>query len=175
MQRAIFLYWATFLGLWIFGISLIWVEFILLGRCPDEKKVWTSRMIWEPTISQLDWKKLAENPSGPGAFTGCIAKKACFISVREGRISTFVLVSLEMRGWIASWTVESLPPSYDVNSCWKYSMNTMRISSSSYTCLLTTFSITENLLTAFLPLVAAWKYLATSLFPEDFFCLVSQQ
>ncbi|CAN7008965.1 unnamed protein product [Brassica oleracea var. botrytis] len=38
-----------------------------------------------PTTSQLDWKKLAEKPSGPGALSGCIANIASLISCGEGR------------------------------------------------------------------------------------------
>ncbi|CAN7008277.1 unnamed protein product [Brassica oleracea var. botrytis] len=40
----------------------------------------TSLIMSLPTIPQLDWKKHAENPSGPGAFSKLMEKRASLIS-----------------------------------------------------------------------------------------------
>ena len=54
----------------IFGINLTKVLFIDDGRYPVMKNSWISLVTAFPTVFQLDWKKLAENPSGPGALSG---------------------------------------------------------------------------------------------------------
>ncbi|WZZ47825.1 hypothetical protein YC2023_044084 [Brassica napus] len=62
------------------------------------KKAWISKHIAGPTVSQCDWKKHAEKPSGPGALSGYIENKANHISagvglaVRDGRYKTKVVV-----------------------------------------------------------------------------------
>lgn len=50
----------------------------------EEKKDWISKTMLGPTVIQFDWKKLAENPSGPGALSAWIEKQADFISSAEG-------------------------------------------------------------------------------------------
>ncbi|CAA7030283.1 unnamed protein product [Microthlaspi erraticum] len=39
-------------------------------KFPEAKKSWISDMTFSFTVFQFDWKKQAENPSGPGAFPG---------------------------------------------------------------------------------------------------------
>jgi len=40
-----------------------------LWQDTNDKKLCTSEINFSPTVSQLDWKKLAENPSGLGALS----------------------------------------------------------------------------------------------------------
>lgn len=46
-----------------------------------EKKLCISLMIDWSMVSQFEWKKLAEKPSGSGALSAWIANIASFISV----------------------------------------------------------------------------------------------
>ena len=48
----------------------MFVLLILLGREAVEKKALISQQIVGPTVGQLVWKKLAEKPLGPEAFSG---------------------------------------------------------------------------------------------------------
>lgn len=66
----------------ILGINLTCVLLIDGARMPVEKNPWISFMTAEPMISQLDWKKPAENPSGPGALSAWIAKR-CRVEVLQ--------------------------------------------------------------------------------------------
>lgn len=49
-------------------------------------------------MSQLDWKKLAENLSGPGALSGCMENRAVLISRSEGMAISISLVASEIHG-----------------------------------------------------------------------------
>lgn len=75
---------------------------MFLGSISEEKKAWISRITCGPTVSQLDWKKLAEKPSGPGALSAWIEKHAFLISFGDGIAMRARFVSVEIQGVKAS-------------------------------------------------------------------------
>lgn len=77
------------------------VSLIEHGRELVTKKPCISFVIAGPTTSQLDWKKLAEKPSGPGALSGCIANMASRISKADGIDVRREFVSTDIHGEIA--------------------------------------------------------------------------
>ena len=84
---------------------------MLLGGTPEEKNIFTSRHMWGPIVRQWDWKKLAENPSGPGALSWWMEKHVLLISSWEGSSISRLFVSSETQGVRASNTVCVLSPS----------------------------------------------------------------
>ena len=99
----------------LFGISRTWVSLIDLGRVPEVKKYWISVTISGPTVGQLAWKKLAENPSGPGALSGWIESYAKWISSALGNATRYRFVISEIFGVRASATMCCLSPGIFLN------------------------------------------------------------
>ena len=95
----------TVFAVCVLGISLTCVEFMFDGMMPDAKKPLTSATIVAPTDVQLDWKKQAENLSGPKALSGCMAKRACLISSADGMEVSDVFVAADIHGVRALRTV----------------------------------------------------------------------
>lgn len=52
-------------------------------------------------VSQLEWKKEAEKPSGPGALSAWMANKASFISAGDGSLMRFAFHSGVIQGFSA--------------------------------------------------------------------------
>ena len=69
------------------------------------KKAWISKHIAGPTVSQCDWKKHAEKPSGPEALSGYIENKANHISAGVGLAVRDVFVDASIHGAMALDTV----------------------------------------------------------------------
>lgn len=69
------------------------------------KNYWISFITAGPTTSQLDWKKLAEKPSGPGALSPLIAKVASVIYFAWGIAINSSFFAFVMQGARASHTV----------------------------------------------------------------------
>lgn len=69
------------------------------------KKSCTSRIKAGPIVLQLEWKKLAEKPSGPGALSGWIRNRAFLISVASGIAQILSLVAGVMLGLMAGSTI----------------------------------------------------------------------
>lgn len=74
---------------------------------------------------QFDWKKHAENPSGPDAFSGWIENITTLISSAVGILISSSLVSAEIHGEMACSTIadESSERSgleFEVKIVWKY-------------------------------------------------------
>ena len=69
------------------------------------KKAWISKHIAGPTVSQCDWNKHAEKPSGPGALSGYIENKANHISAGIGLAVREVFVDASINGAMALDTV----------------------------------------------------------------------
>ena len=67
-----------------FGINLTYVWLTVAARVHVLKNCWISRHIAGPVISQFDWKNATENPYGPWALSGWMAKVASFISLQVG-------------------------------------------------------------------------------------------
>lgn len=88
----------TALGPVILGINLIWVELIENGRLPSEKNSYISFVIAGPTMSQFDWKKLAEKPSGLGALSGWMENMASLTSRWVGGAMRISFAASEMHG-----------------------------------------------------------------------------
>lgn len=88
-------------------MSLTCVSLMLSGSIPVLKKLWTSLVTTDPTASQLEWKKQAENPSGPGALYGCIEKRAFLTSASVGTELRCLFISAETDGLIAWSTIRA--------------------------------------------------------------------
>lgn len=116
-----------------------------------------SLMIAGPTTSQLDWKKLAEKPSGPGALSGLIANIASLISSEEGKAVSCSFISGEIHGEISLLTTSSADAPDEEKMSLRYLEITWAICSSSETDVPAVSSITETLLRARLHLVEGWK------------------
>lgn len=126
-------------------------------KCPCDKICCISLMIAAPTTSQLDWKKLAEKLSGPGALSGWIANIASLISSEEGKAVSCSFVSGKIHGKIALLTTSSADAPDEEKMSLKYLEITWAICSSSKTDVPAVSSITEIMLRARLQLVKAWK------------------
>ena len=75
---------------------------------PEVKKPCTSLHIASPIVIQLDWKKQAENPSGPGALSGWIEKRASRISWKDGTVIRDWFISVVIQGEMASVTIATV-------------------------------------------------------------------
>lgn len=75
------------------------------GRCHVRKKDWISKIRAGPIVFQLEWKNLAEKPSGPGALSGCMRNITCFTSAASGIEQILSFVVSEIDGVIADVTI----------------------------------------------------------------------
>lgn len=110
----------TFIAFWVLGMSRTWVLLIELGIFPDAKNSLISATMVGLTAVQFAWKKDAENPSGPGALSGWIEKRAFLISASVGTLVSLVFVSWLIRGERAFWTTSSPTVPIDAKISSKY-------------------------------------------------------
>lgn len=121
------------------------------------KKFWISFVIAGPTVVQLDWKKLAEKPSGPGALSGWMANMASLISCGDRIVVRASFVAGEIHGVMDFSTISDAWGLEDVKICWKYCAITFVIWASSYTSVPSDISMIQILFMVRLPLVDEWK------------------
>lgn len=84
----------------------MWVSLIDLGRIPIVKKFLISLVIAGCTVIQLDWKKLAEKPLGPGVFSWWMEINLSF-------------AACEIEGCITRDTISEQSELEDVKIIWK--------------------------------------------------------
>lgn len=71
-----------------------------------------------PTAVQLDWKKHAEKPFGPGALSGWIAKTYFLTSSAEGNAVRVSFVSGDIHGFRAFETIADPSDPLEVKIAW---------------------------------------------------------